>query len=435
VNLHGYKTLSVYNDEVRNKTQLGVRCLTTKEPPKVLRGFRDFLPKEARERKWLKEKIVEVFELWGYEPLETPTLEYLALFEGQIGEDEKLFYSFEDHGGRKVALRYDQTVPTCRVVGEYWNQITNPFRRYQLQMAYRAERPQKGRYREFLQCDADIFGSTSPLADAEVIALGLDIYRRLGFPLAKVLVNDRSLLKDIPYAAIAAVDKLAKIGRDGVIADMEGKGISKGKAEEYLSFIEKLQPNDTVNTIFDYLKNAGFSKDWYAFEPTLARSFSYSTGPIWEIIIPNISSGSVLGGERYDKLIEQVSGKTIPGTGFGMGFDRTLEAARTCGLLPAFSSTADVLVTVFEKKHFTTSLAVAMELRTAGIATELYPEDSVKIAKQLQYASKREISYAIIIGEDEITNNTLVLKNLTSGEQIIIPRTSLVSQLQEKLSL
>src|SRR3989344_4710325 len=170
--------------------------------PQTLKGFRDFLPADAMARQWLVGKIKKVFELWGFDPLETPTLEPLELFEGQIGEDEKLFFKFKDSGNRNVALRYDQTVPTCRVVGQYGQDLPMPFKRYQIQPAFRAEKPQKGRYREFLQCDADIFGESSIMADAEVIALSLDIYRRLGFKEVKVLINDRALLSDLPYDAI-----------------------------------------------------------------------------------------------------------------------------------------------------------------------------------------------------------------------------------------
>ena len=179
----------------------------------TLKGFRDFLPEEAIKRNWLINKIRATFEAWGFDPLETPTLEPLELFKGQIGEDEKLFFNFKDQGGREVALRYDQTVPACRVVGEYAQQLPIPFKRYQIQPAFRAENPQKGRYREFLQCDADIFGVASPLADAEVIALSLDVYRQIGFTQVRVLVNDRQLLTKLPYEAIVAIDKLKKLGK------------------------------------------------------------------------------------------------------------------------------------------------------------------------------------------------------------------------------
>ena len=203
----------------------------------TLKGFRDFLPEEALKRQWLKNKIAKICELWGYDPMETPTLEPLEIFKGQVGDDEKLFYSFKDQGGRDVALRYDQTIPTCRVVGQYNGVMLMPFRRYQIQSAFRSEKPQKGRYREFLQVDADIFGVATPLADAETMALSLDIYRKLGFKKAVVLINDRSLLADLPYEAISAIDKLKKIGKEGVISEMEKRGIAKSKALEYFNIV------------------------------------------------------------------------------------------------------------------------------------------------------------------------------------------------------
>src|SRR3989339_1258119 len=191
--------------------------------PQTLKGFRDFLPKEAAQRQWLRNIMSKVCETWGYEPLETPTLEPLELFAGQIGEDEKLFFKFKDQGDRDVALRYDQTVPTCRVIAQYQNTLTLPFKRYQIQPAFRAEKPQKGRYREFTQVDADIFGIKTPDADAETIALSLDIYRRLGFKRALVRINSRALFKDMPYEAIVSIDKIKKIGDDGVLAEMNKK--------------------------------------------------------------------------------------------------------------------------------------------------------------------------------------------------------------------
>ena len=334
--------------------------------------------------------------------METPTLEPLELFAGQIDEDEKLFFKFEDNGGRQVALRYDQTVPICRVVGT--NQLSMPFRRYQIQTAFRAENTQKGRYREFVQCDADIFGSDSPLADAEVIALSLDIYKSLGFKQAKVLVNDRGLLADLPYAAIVAIDKLAKIGEDGVIKDMIKKDISESDAKKYLQITTQIKPNQTIKTIFEYLKACNFDESWYAFEPTLARSFSYSTGPIWEVIIPEIGGGSVLGGERFDNLVEKISGKKIPGTGFGLGFDRTLEAALQLNLIHQLKTKTKVLVT--------SSLEVAQKLRQEGINCELYPDQDAKLEKQLKYANKKGIPFVVITDKQEIK-----LKNMMTRQQ------------------
>lgn len=396
----------------------------------TLKGFRDFPPSQALQRQWLEKKIRRIFELWGYDPIETPTLESLDLFSGQIGEDEKLFFSFEDQGGRQVALRYDQTVPTCRFVGQNRQQLAFPFKRYQIQPAFRAEKPQKGRYREFLQCDADIFGLDSPLADAELIALSLDIFRRLGFPKAKVLINDRQLLKDIPYPAIAAIDKLSKIGPSGVIKEMIGKGINENDAKQYLQTIQNLKPNQTINTILDYLKQLGFPSDWYQFDPTIARSFSYSTGPIWEVVIPGFDGGSVLGGERFDKLVLDISGQEVPATGFGLGFDRTLEAAIQLGIAPQFSTLSSVLISPLDSNSLSYSLAVSQQLRDAGINTELYPDPNTKIQKQLKYANKKGIPFVAIIGDQELKDKTVTLKDMTKGAQ----ETLLVSELVSKLS-
>lgn len=394
----------------------------------TLKGFRDFLPKEALKRKWLRDKITEVFELWGYDPIETPTLEPLELFAGQIGEDEKFFFKFKDQGGRDVALRYDQTVPACRVVGQYNNQIPFPFKRYQIQPAFRAENPQKGRYREFLQCDADIFGVDSPYADAEIIALSLDIYKRLGFTKATVLVNDRVLLKDLPYEAIVAIDKLKKIGKEGVISDMEKRGIERSQAEKYLEQVLALQPNETIIVILDYLKDLGFEKDWYAFDPTIARSFSYSTGPIWEVVIPGFDAGSVLGGERFDKLIGKIAGIEIPGTGFGLGFDRTLLAAEQFGLIPDLKTKSKVLVTIFSSELKRKSFEIASRLRSKNINCELYLDENVKLEKQLKYADQKGIPYVVVIGPEEVKNNTVVIRNMKTREQKTISIDQLTDQ-------
>ncbi len=395
----------------------------------TLKGFRDFLPSDAKKRQWLVSQITQIFELWGYDPLETPTLEPLELFEGQIGEDEKLFYKFEDPGGRQVALRYDQTVPACRVIGQYFQKLPTPFKRYQIQPVFRAEKPQKGRYREFLQCDADIFGIKGPEADAEAIALSLDIYRRLGFPKAVVSINDRKLLKDIPYNAISSIDKLGKIGQKGVLNDMKKKGISESDARKYLDKINEIKPNDTIRVIFDYLEKAGFEKDWYKFDPTIARSFSYSTGPIWEIKIPEYEAGSVLGGERYDELVKEVSGQEIPATGFAVGFDRTLQAAEQLKLVPEFNTSTKVLVTIFDEKTADASNTALQILRKSGINSELYINGKDKMTKQLKYADRKGIPYAVIIGPDEILKESAVLKDLRNKTQETVPLVSLTSRI------
>ncbi|HAU98887.1 MAG: Histidyl-tRNA synthetase [Microgenomates group bacterium GW2011_GWF2_45_18] len=386
-----------------------------------LKGFRDFLPAEAKQRQWLKSKMIEIFESWGFDPLETPTLEPKELFAGQIGEDEKLFFSFTDNGGRDVVMRYDQTVPTCRVVGQFSQQLPFPFKRYQIQSAYRAEKPQKGRYREFMQCDADIFGDETPYADAEVIALSLDIYRKLGFSQAIVKMNDRTLMQNIPYEAISSIDKLEKLGRDGVIEDMVLKNISCEEAKQYLKQIETLQPNETINIILNYLKGMGFDESWYRFDPSIARSFSYSTGPIWEVVIPEAGRSSVLGGERFDSLIEKISGKKIAGTGFAVGFDRTLEAAIAVGLAPTFSTSTRVLLAQIDPSTQSDMIAITQRLRIREINAELYTNPTEKLSKQLKYADKKGIPFVLIMGSQEKANGMIQVKDLRSQSQKMIP--------------
>jgi histidyl-tRNA synthetase len=308
-------------------------------------------------------------------------------------------------------------VPTCRVIAQYQNTLTFPFKRYQIQPAFRAEKPQKGRYREFTQADADIFGVKTPDADAEVIALSLDIYRQLGFKKALVRMNSRALFCDMPYEAIVSIDKIKKIGDDGVITEMERKGIPLTKAKEYLSYVKNLKPNEELSFILNYLKDYGFPEDWFEFDPTIARSFSYSMGPIWEVEIPDAGYNmSVLGGERYDGLVEKLAGKDIGGTGFGLGFDRTLEAAEIMGLVPNLSIAGQVLVTIFSPEQRTYSQQIAKILRDKGVSTDLYPAPD-KLEKQLKYANKNAIPFVIIAGSEEQTKNTVTLKNMQTKEQ------------------
>jgi histidyl-tRNA synthetase len=388
-----------------------------KQNLQTLKGFRDFLPAEVYKRQWVKDIMIKTAQAWGYEPIETPTLESYSVFKGEIGEDEKLFYKFTDNGGREVMLRYDQTVPTCRYVAANQNNLTFPFRRYQTQSVFRAENTQRGRYREFTQFDLDIFGVSSPSADAEVIAVNLDTLLKIGFKKPVIIFNNRDLMKDIPYDAIVAIDKLKKIGRDGVIADMISKDITESDANRYFDAVQNIQPDETIQTIITYLEKSGFGKEFYRFEPTLARSFSYSQGPIWEIVIEDYTVGSVGGGERYDGMMERLTGLKMPATGMAWGFDRTVEAADQLGLIPAQPTKTKALVTIFSADLQGSSLKVAAQLREAGINTELYPNPSDKLDKQFKYADKKSIPYAIVLGEEEVKNNTVTLKNMIERSQ------------------
>jgi len=269
-----------------------------------------------------------------------------------------------------------------------------------------------------MQCDVDIFGVSSPLADAEVIAVGLDVYRSLGVKNAKLLISDRYLLQGFPYEAIVCIDKLKKIGEDGVISEMIKKGIKEEEAKRYLFEMKNIKPNEDLQTIFNYLKSQGFDESWYKFDPTIARSFSYSSGPIWEIVIEDAFESSVLGGERYDGLIESISGIKIEATGFGLGFDRTLEVLEALGLIPENLLTeTDVLVTVFADSLVNESAKTSYALRSFGLNVEMYSNPNDKLGKQIKYALNKGIKWVVVIGPDEVKEGVVVLKNLETEDQ------------------
>jgi histidyl-tRNA synthetase len=271
-----------------------------------------------------------------------------------------------------------------------------------------------------------MFGVPGASADAEVIAENLDTYVNIGFKKPLVIFNNRDLMKDIPYEAIVAIDKLKKIGEPGVVGDMVKKGISETKAKEYFKKVLEIKPDETVKTIINYLEKSGFGSEYYRFEPTLARSFSYSQGPIWEIVIEDYLAGSVGGGERYDGMMERLTGLKIPGTGIAFGFDRTVEAADQLGLIPTEKTTSRILLTVFSAETLDSTLKLAQILRESNINTEVYPEIA-KLDKQLKYADRKGIPYAVIIGPEEVKENQAVLKNLKTKEQTKTSLENLVS--------
>lgn len=398
--------------------------------PQILKGFRDFLPTEAIKRQYAINIIRKTFEQFGFEPLETPALEYLETFSGNIGEDEKLFFKFEDQGGRQVALRYDQTVPTCRVIAQYPEEIKLPFKRYQIQTVWRSEKPQKGRFREFLQCDADIFGVENRTADAETVALSIQIFKNLGFKKPIALINDRALYAGVPYEAIVAIDKLAKLGEDGVIAELVRKGYSEADAKNLLSDTRNKQPNEELKTIFAYLDAYGM-QDNYRFEPTLARSFSYSTGTIWEIIDPDFPTGSLCGCERFDSLVGKFSDRNVPAVGFAVGFDRTLVAMEDLGLFPPLKTATDVVVTIFNEALLPQAQEITKRLRASGVNTDIYPDPKVKLDKQLKYAANKGVPYVIVQGPDEAARGIVQLKEMEAKKQEELT----VDQVIEKLTV
>lgn len=400
----------------------------------TLKGFRDFLAQDAKKRQYVMTTLRKAFESYGFEPLETPALEYDEILTGKYGEEgEKLMYRFEDNGGRKVAMRYDQTVPTARFVAQNQNALPFPFKRYQMQPVWRAENTQKGRYREFVQCDADIFGPDTATADAEVIAVYQAGLTALGFTNTKILINDRSVFEGLPTEAIIAIDKLDKIGEDGVCDELVDRGITKSKEEAYnlLQSITKKDPTDKLKEIFAILEEMGIAKENYEFSPTLARGLDYYTGLIFEIKCPDYPVGSLGGGGRFNNLIGMFTKKQIPAVGFAVGFDRTIEAMEALNLFPEElnEASAKILVTIFDKELEQKSLAVSFQLRKNNINTELWPEPGAKMDKQLKYADTKGIPYVVIIGPEEAEKDVVTLKNLKTREQKQLPLADLINYL------
>ncbi|KKQ33084.1 MAG: Histidyl-tRNA synthetase [Candidatus Levybacteria bacterium GW2011_GWA2_37_36] len=383
----------------------------------TLKGFRDFLPAEVKKRQYVINTLKKVFESYGFEPLETPALEYEEILLGKYGEeDDKLMYRFEDNGKRRVALRYDQTVPLARVVAQYQNELPIPFKRYQIQNVWRAENTQKGRYRELLQCDIDTVGASSPLADAEIIEVADKSLRMLGFRKYKIKVNDRKIFENIDLESIKILDKLEKIGPEKVEEEL-----ARINSKETLNKIENSKPLETTDAILKMLKNLGINENNYEFSPTLARGLDYYTGTIFEIKIEGYSGGSVGGGGRYDNLIGLFANRQIPAVGFAFGFDRLMEAMEEQNLFPANLNTTKVLVTVFSPELLDNSIRVCEILSQNNINQELYVDPNAKMEKQLKYADKKQIPYVVIIGPDEAKNNTVTVKNLKTREQKALP--------------
>ena len=294
--------------------------------PPTPKGFRDIQPEMAKRRRELINTIASTLEKFEFVPIETPTLEFADTLKGKYGAEEKLIYEFEDRGGRKLALRYDLTVPFARYVATYNPPL--PFRRYQVGNVFRGENPQKGRYREFTQFDLDTVGSNDPAEDAKVVGVSIKCMRQLGLNDAIMLINDRANFKDFPVEVIRAIDKINKIGEEGVIKELVDSGLSENQAKESVSKIRNQKPTSNLEEIFTILKetyNLEEGKD-FAFDPSLARGLDYYTGAIFELKLDkNPESLSVGGGGRYDNLIGMFAKKDIPAVGFSFGLDRMLE--------------------------------------------------------------------------------------------------------------
>jgi len=392
------------------------------------KGFRDFLPADVASRKFVLEKIKAVLEKFGFEPLETSAVEFAETLRGKYGDEEKLIFEFTDRGGREVALRFDQTVPLARIVATNPD-LPKPFKRYQIQPVWRAENPQKGRFREFLQIDFDTVGEYSILTDAEIVAATIATTKEVGFKDFTLKINDRDTFRGMSVEEIRIIDKLGKIGEMGVIEQLQRTGYGTSQAKAILRKIKNSPPTKNIEKLFEYLKEFKIETDKYAFDPTLARGLDYYTGVIFELEVEGYSGGSIGGGGRYDDLIGRFTNGKIPATGFSFGFDRLIEAAEEANLLPDYTPSTRVFVTILKENLLKDSLALVSKLRNRGIAAEIALDPSEKLDKQLKYADNKQIPYAAIIGPEEAKTDTVTLKDLSTGEQTRLKESELIKRL------
>ena len=406
----------------------------------TLKGFRDFLPSEMAVRNFVKNTLTQVFENFGFLPLETPALEYASVLKGKYSNetDDKLGYFFKDNGDREIGLRYDLTVPTAKVLAIYNNQIQLPFRRYQIQPVWRAENTQKGRYREFIQCDVDIFGTTSPISDAEIISLIYTGTQKLGFKNSIIKINSRPVLFDIltksgiekdQNSVLQSLDKLGKINEDGVKKELNSKGLSDSQINNLFQYIKTAQPDSALQKVLDLLPSFNIPKNAYIFDSTLVRGCDYYTGTIFEVSVSEPKIGSIGGGGRYDNLVATLGGPQIPAVGFSFGFERVVDVIQGLNLLPkANQSDIKVLVANFGPETQKDILNLVSQLRDKNISSIIYP-DADKLGKQIKYATSLNIPYLAIIGTDEAKNNQITLKNLNTTEQKLVSFEELINML------
>ena len=447
-----------------------------------LSGMRDFLPLDVLRRDYVIDVIKRVYQSYGFEPLETPSMERLTTLLGKYGDEgdqllfrvlkrgEKLDKALQDspteNSVADAGLRYDLTVPLARVVAEYRSKLPRFFKRYQIQSVYRADRPTKGRYREFVQCDVDIVGSKSLMVEAEVLAAGAQVLQTLGFQgrdAFALRLNHRGILRGlmevvgVPAAlegeAIVAIDKLDKIGVEGVRKELDARGIAPAAVEQLLTALSAAPADENARLAWlsDLMESSelgsrgvaelkqvleysagGPAAEHLRVDPFLARGLSYYTGPIFEIEFPGFS-GSGGGGGRYDDLIGMFLGQTIPACGFALGLDRIVLMMEECGLFPPrLAGQPQIMVTQYDATTAGASFRLAMQLRQAGYRVDLYP-DQDRYGKQFKYAEERGIRFAALISPREVEASVVAVKDLVNGEQSDIPAGEFVAWLKERL--
>jgi len=429
--------------------------MSSTKPPS---GTRDFLPDDVRRREYVIGVVRRVYERYGFEPLETPAFENIETLLGKYGEEgNKLIFKIlrrgehEQSGEADLALRYDLTVPLARVIAQYQNELPKFFKRYQIQPVWRADRPARGRFREFYQCDVDSIGSTSPIVEVDQMAAVSDVLVQLGFADFVLRLNHRGVLYGLLNAAgvasaqhgdaLIALDKLDKIGVDGVAREFGARGIPESIAKRCLQQFtvpDAEEPSETVRRLEEMLgkddRAVANLRDITTLAATtsagsrlrldlnLARGLSYYTGAIMEIVVSDLS-GSLGGGGRYDNLVGMFLGRDVPACGFSLGLERIIVVMTERGMFPdtVVRGSVDAMVTLWNEGARADTLALAGDLRTAGLRVDVYPEAD-KLGKQFKYASTRNVPFVVIVGDDERANGTVSIKDLRSGDQQTIAR-------------
>lgn len=433
------------------------------QQPRLLKGFRDFLPEDMLLRQRIIGLFRDVFERHGFEPFDTPTIEYLDVLTGKAGENERLMYHFEDNGGRSVGLRYDLTVPLARVVAMRQNDVVLPFKRYHIAPVWRAENTQRGRFREFWQCDADIVGSAEPSSDAEVIAVLAESLTAVNLPGYMIHISHRGVLEAIGRVAgidadrasslFRVIDKLDKIGEDGVVTELDSAGfpapvidavmmavMMTGKPLELVGELQEvlrsdthgLDALDTLREIFSLLPAFGVPDARYRFDPSLARGLDYYTGAVFEARVVEPRVGSVAGAGRYDRLIGRFLGRDIPSTGMSLGLERIIDVVREHQLLPVPPSTAEVFV-VAPAGDVIAAASIARSLRLGGLRVDLSMLPHRSVGDQLKYAGRKGVPLAIIVESQPIGEQMASVKDLVSGVQQAYPIAELVEVVRMRL--
>ncbi len=434
---------------------------TTRIAPRTLKGFRDYLPEAMIPRERLIETARRVYRSYGFSPIDTPALEYLEILAGKGGEEsDKQLYKFQDHGDRWVGLRFDLTVPLARFAAQHIGRLGTPLKRYHIATVWRGENTQRGRYREFMQCDFDTIGTRSPVSDIETALVIHDLMRAIGFADFTIRINNRAVLTGLldalglaerAAAVLRALDKLAKIGPAKVAAEMEdAAGCTAAQAADVLALTEITGSNEEIlrqaatlvarsergrgglarlEEVLAGVRAAGVAAERIVLDLSIARGLDYYTGTIYETFLDALPQiGSVCSGGRYDNLAGLFTKEELPGVGASLGLDRLLAAMEELGMVERVTTPAEVFIPFFDADRLHDYLRLAALLRAAGLGVEVYPEPK-RIGQQLKYADRRGFRIAVIAGENEFAAARCQVKDLARGTQTDVALSSQGSEL------